>query len=120
MTFRDILEKTAAQIKKDFLEIPFDCELTDQSELKDVAFQVKSLLEPIYTNDHQKFMRVINRVDLSEKQYHNLKTIEGEFMLNVAKAVVLRELQKVLIKFTYAGEAIPAELPENWDKLWDK
>lgn len=119
MTHGEILDKVLAQLKKDGAINEWEWSEASEPSLKQMAVELKERIEPMFTKQHPQFMNILNRVDLSEKQYQNLKQMEGDFMLNVSKAMVLRELQKVLIKITYAGESLPPELPENWDKLWD-
>jgi hypothetical protein len=47
-------------------------------------------------------MKIVYRVDLTEKQYKFVQNLGGSTPLNMAKAVVLREFQKVKNRLIYS------------------
>jgi hypothetical protein len=47
-------------------------------------------------------MKIVYRVDLTEKQYRFVKALGGDSDENLAKAVVLREFQKIITRERYS------------------
>lgn len=50
-----------------------------------------------------QWMKIVYRVDLTEKQYRFVKALGGDSDENLAKAVVLREFQKIITRERYSG-----------------
>jgi hypothetical protein len=50
-----------------------------------------------------QWMKIVYRVDLTEKQYRFVQALGGDSDENLAKAVVLREFQKIITRERYSG-----------------
>lgn len=102
-TTPDVLLQVKLQIEKDLGLTGFKYSWSDVP--KDLPAMVPELDDKILqlkSSSSGDLMKIIYRVDLTEKQYRKLSSMPGEWSTNLAKAIVLREFQKVLIRRKYA------------------
>ena len=57
--------------------------------------ELLACIETLQTQHHSTWMKVVYRVDLTEKQYSFVQSMGGNTPENMSKAVLLREFQKV-------------------------
>lgn len=101
----DLIKDTANQVIKDFdmfgLEIKFSGSAYNAYE--ELFDQIQPHIENLISNNRQKFMGILYRIDVSEEQ---LKKAVSEnqsesFSAIVTDLVIKRELQKVVIRLQY-------------------
>lgn len=92
---QELIEEAAFQIEKDFGMAGFEFVKRPYFRLEDLLPELIYAIDDIRTHRSHLWMKIIFRVDLTEKQYKFAKGLHGEPAENLAKAVVLRELQKV-------------------------
>ncbi len=92
---QDLIEEAAFQIEKDFGMAGFEFVKRPYLRLEDLLPELIYAIDDIRTHRSHLWMKIIFRVDLTEKQYKFAKGLHGEPAENLAKAVILRELQKV-------------------------
>lgn len=95
---KDFVQDLKQQLIKDIegAEVALDEELLSFEQLY-------ALLLPVVEskfNDKTQRMRMINRVDLNERQLNNLGTMEGTYTEKMTKAIILREFQKIGIRWS--------------------
>jgi hypothetical protein len=91
----EFLEDVAFQIEKDFGMIGFEFKNKPYNSLESMITEVEDAIESIRTTQPSLWMKIVFRVDLTEKQYRFAKGLHGETSANLAKGVILREAQKV-------------------------
>lgn len=91
----EFLEDVAFQIEKDFGMIGFEFMQKPYNSLESMIAEVEEAIESIRTTQPSLWMKIVFRVDLTEKQYRFAKGLHGETSANLAKGVILREAQKV-------------------------
>jgi hypothetical protein len=64
--------------------------------------ELEMAIEQLQQQNHSKWMKIVYRVDLTEKQYKFFQKMGGSTPLNMAKAVILREFQKVKNRLLYS------------------
>ena len=64
--------------------------------------ELELAIEQLQQQNHSKWMKIVYRVDLTEKQYKFVQKMGGSTPLNMAKAVILREFQKVKNRLLYS------------------
>jgi hypothetical protein len=98
-TTPDILMQVKLQIEKDLGLAGFSYSFPDGPV--DLPALVPELAEKIGAMRDRAsgdLMKIIYRVDLTERQYKKVSVMPGEWVENIAKAIVLREFQKVVIR----------------------
>jgi len=95
------LEAVKAQIEKDFGLAGFEF-TGDIITWEALIEALTKSIETIRTRNSSQWMKIVYRVDLTEKQYRFVKALGGDSHENLAKAVVLREFQKVLTRERYS------------------
>ncbi len=50
--------------------------------------------------DSIRWMRIINRVDLNERQLKNISNMEGSYTEKITKAILIRVFQKVALRWS--------------------
>jgi hypothetical protein len=83
------------QIEKDFGLMGFTFGLDTPLNLEDLLPELTACITQLQQHHHGTWMKVVYRVDLTEKQYKFVQRMGGSTPENMAKAVVLREFQKV-------------------------
>ncbi|MFN5890360.1 MAG: hypothetical protein ACK448_08195 [Bacteroidota bacterium] len=91
----EFLEEVAFQIEKDFSLIAFELKFKPYNSLESMIGEVESAIESVRHTQPNLWMKIVYRVDLTEKQYRFAKGLHGETSANLAKGVILREAQKV-------------------------
>ncbi len=98
-----VLLSTVAQLRKDLHAPGIHEPALGEGAFEDLRAQVLLLLEEREREGAQAFGRVVNRVDLTERQLH--AAINAGGLPALAGTVVLRCLQKVLSRMRFAGSA---------------
>ena len=98
-----MLQKTQQQLEKDLGIAGFAFREPGYPDLPAMVTEIQAFLEKQQTGNAAALMRIINRVDLSESQYRKVKSMPGDWLENLAKAIVLRVFQKVLIRKNFGG-----------------
>lgn len=83
------------QIEKDFGLMGFEFSETCYPLLESLLLELTNCIATLQSQHHGTWMKVVFRVDLTEKQYKFVQRMGGNTPENMAKAVVLREFQKV-------------------------
>ena len=66
--------------------------------------KIYDLLIPLIeerVKDSVRWMRLINRVDLNERQLRNLGSMEGTYIEKMTKAILMRVFQKVALRWAH-------------------
>jgi hypothetical protein len=83
------------QIEKDFGLMGFTFTTTNPLNLESLLPELTECVAQLQQHHHGTWMKVVYRVDLTEKQYKFVQRMGGNTPENMAKAVILREFQKV-------------------------
>ncbi len=83
------------QIEKDFGLMGFTFSEATPLNLEALLPELTDCIAQLQQHHHGTWMKVVYRVDLTEKQYKFVQRMGGNTPENMAKAVVLREFQKV-------------------------
>ncbi|MBS3913777.1 MAG: hypothetical protein KG003_04715 [Bacteroidetes bacterium] len=70
-------------------------------DLPSLVPELQEIIDKLKSNNSGDLMKIVYRVDLTEKQYKKVSAMPGEWAENLAKAIVLREFQKVVIRKRY-------------------
>lgn len=90
-----IILKVIEQIEKDFGMATFEFQHAPYAKIEHLIPELESVISTLQRENHGKWMKIVYRVDLTEKQYKFVQNMGGNTPLNMAKAVILREFQKV-------------------------
>lgn len=88
-------EEVQFQIEKDFGAAGFTFKKSTYSTLETMIPELAAGIENIRSKANNRWMQIVYRVDLTEKQYHFVRQLGGDSSENLAKAVILRSFQKV-------------------------
>jgi len=94
----EILLKVKVQIEKDLALCGFTYSFEDVKDLTTLLPELQYKIEQLKENNSNDIMKIVYRVDLTERQYKKVSAMPGEWCENFAKAIVLREFQKVIIR----------------------
>ena len=97
----DVLQKVKLQIEKDLALCNFTYPFETVRDLPALVPELLAKIEELKQRGSADIMKIIFRVDLTERQYKKVGNMEGEWALNLAKAIVLREFQKIVIRKRY-------------------
>lgn len=97
----EVLLETVAQLRKDFGEVNISLPPVGEGAFELLRTDVKGLLEEWQRTGSNQLSRAINRVDLSERMVDDAMTRGG--LHELAGTMVLRCLQKVLLRKRFAG-----------------
>jgi hypothetical protein len=97
-----IIQKVIEQIEKDFGMASFEFENAPYPKIEMLIPELEMAIEQLQQQNHSKWMKIVYRVDLTEKQYKFVQKMGGSTPLNMAKAVILREFQKVKNRLLYS------------------
>lgn len=98
-----VLQATVAQLAKDLDVADLRTPPTGEEAFEAVRAQVLTALERMQAGSGSGLSRAVNRVDLTEVQVNDALGRGG--LVELAGLMVLRCLQKVLIREHYAGRA---------------
>jgi len=90
-----IILQVISQIEKDFGMASFEFKNAPYLKIEQLIPELESIISDLQRDKHSKWMKIVYRVDLTEKQYKFVQNMGGSTPLNMAKAVILREFQKV-------------------------
>jgi hypothetical protein len=95
------LNEVKEQIEKDFGAVGFEYKNTSFLHLHDLLPELLEVIHALRIEKRDVWMRIVYRVDLTEKQYRFVQLMGGDTDENMAKAVLLREFQKVQTRKHY-------------------
>lgn len=96
------LQAVKAQIEKDFGLAGFEFS-ADLFSWDALLAELSAGIANIRSRNAGNWMKIVYRVDLTEKQYRFVKALGGDSDENLAKAVVLREFQKIITRERYSS-----------------
>lgn len=100
----EILLQTKLQIEKDLGLADFQYEGVGQPlDLPSLVPELALKIEKLRNSGSSDLMKIIYRVDLTERQYKKVSLMPGEWSENLAKAIVLREFQKIVIRKKFSS-----------------
>ena len=102
LTNFDFVEKTMAQISKDFNRCGIDFEFQLQSDLllkEQVVTEIRNAIVKLSSTELQQF---IYTIDLNENDFLKAVTMNDD-LLTLSEKIVQREALKVFIKINYQG-----------------
>ncbi len=91
----EYVEEVQFQIEKDFGVAGFKFKKSSYSTLEAMIPELAAGIDHIRFKANNRWMQIVYRVDLTEKQYHFVRQLGGDSSVNLAKAVILRSFQKV-------------------------
>jgi hypothetical protein len=94
----EVLQQVRLQIEKDLSLCNFKYSIISINNLPQMVPELQNKIEELKQNKSSDIMKIVNRVDLTERQYQRLSAMPGDWTENFAKAIVLREFQKVIIR----------------------
>ncbi|MEO8066561.1 MAG: hypothetical protein ABI599_02595 [Flavobacteriales bacterium] len=97
----EVLYETVAQLRKDLGEVDISAPPVGDGAFELLRTSVKALLDDWQRAGSTQLSRAINRVDLTERMVDQAMTRGG--LHELAGTMVLRCLQKVLIRKRFAG-----------------
>lgn len=90
-----VILQVIEQIEKDFGMASFEFKNAPYLKIEQLIPELETIISDLQRDNHSKWMKIVYRVDLTEKQYKFVQSMGGSTPLNMAKAVILREFQKV-------------------------
>jgi hypothetical protein len=102
LTNFDFVEKTMAQISKDFNRCGIDFEFQLQSDLllkEQVVTEIRNAIVKLSSTELQQF---IYTIDLNENDFLKAVTMNDD-LLTLSEKILQREALKVFIKINYQG-----------------
>ena len=97
-----VIQEVISQIEKDFGMAGFEFSNAPYLKLETLIPELELIITHLQQENHSKWMKIVYRVDLTEKQYKFVQNLGGSTPLIMAKAVVLREFQKVKNRLIYS------------------
>lgn len=95
------LDEVKFQIEKDLGIAGFEFQQASYLNLEELLPELIEAVTRVRTQSPEKWMKIIYRVDLTEKQYRFVQAMGGDTHENMAKAIVLRCFQKVHTRKNY-------------------
>lgn len=97
----EMLLKVKVQIEKDLALSSFTYSIEQPDNLQQLVPELHNKIAELKEKNSADIMKIVYRVDLTEKQYKKVAAMEGDWAQNLAKAIVLREFQKIIIRSKY-------------------
>jgi hypothetical protein len=98
----DLIQKTAAQIIKDFAEFGLEVTFSGKTDqfYPELFQQLYLLVEELLANDNNRFLAMLYRIDISNSDLDNYKQImpQSTHAEVVTVVVIHRELKKVMTR----------------------
>lgn len=98
----DLIQKTADQIIKDFAEFGMEVTFSGQTEqfYPELFQQVHILVEELLANDHNRFLAMLYRIDISSKEVANYQQMmpHNNKSQAITTLIIHRELKKVMTR----------------------
>lgn len=94
----ELLQLVIDQINKDFGISGIYFEVSPLISLQQIVEIIFTDIVKLHNQKPGILMKIIYRVDLSEKQFKKVQKIKGDYCLNLSKAIVLREFQKIILR----------------------
>jgi hypothetical protein len=106
LTDLQILQQTADQIKKDFSFFSLEIKFSGNREeaYTELFNQIYPHLKILMDSDYEKFLSLLYRIDLSEKQIHQAQSADKseEPAKIISGLIIKRCLQKVILRKLYS------------------
>lgn len=102
LTQISILEKTAAQIQKDFGEYPITFSGNPSTAYHELYEQVLPIINYMWDKQQQNLWNILYQIDLDEKKVLHTLHSEEEPLKVLTDMILKRELKKVLIRLYYS------------------
>lgn len=93
-----LLESTLIQLNKDLGISGIYLEISPLISLQQIAECLLPHINSILINKPGMVMKIIYRIDLTEKQFKKVQLMKGDYPLNLSKAIVLRAFQKIILR----------------------
>ncbi len=98
----DLIQKTAAQIIKDFAEFGLDVSFSGHTNqfYPELFGQLSVLVEELLANDYNRFLAMLYRIDISNKDLENYRQMMPQSNQTeiVTTVIIHRELKKVMTR----------------------
>lgn len=98
----DLIRKTADQITKDFAELGLEVTFSGQTDqfYPELFHQVNILVEEMMANDMNRFLTMLYRIDISNKEISTYqKQMEESTQPEIVTTLIIhRELKKVMTR----------------------
>ena len=106
---KEIIIEMIAQIKKDFAMFSENIEFTETAQEKyaNLFGQLEAYLNKHFSKNTERLYPILYRIDILEKDISFAINQQGEynFIALITEQIILKELQKVLIRRHYKGKA---------------
>jgi len=101
----EIIRQTIEQIKKDFDSFGLEIQLPKSNEnvYQTIFNQIEPFILKLIKDNYQKLLQVLYRIDVSEKSISESvnNSTAAELSSVITKHIILRELQKVVVRNYY-------------------
>lgn len=101
----DWVEETSRQLVKDFellgIDIAFKPFETDA--YRDLYLQASEKVQHLFEKEHHRFLNLLYRIDMSEKDLHHLlnNSVPPELYDRITEYLLKREFMKVVMRYRY-------------------
>ena len=107
---KDIVEKTAMQIIKDFALFGMKIELTEGLEWNydDLFRQLQPVIDRLMHNDYPRLLSLLYQIDLSPAAINTARTEQSEIPESelIPALIIYREFKKVVFRMYYKSKKI--------------
>lgn len=107
---KDIVEKTAMQIIKDFALFGMKIELTEGLEWNydDLFRQLQPVIDRLMHNDYPRLLSLLYQIDLSPAAINTARTEQSEIPESelIPALIIYREFKKVIFRKYYKSKKI--------------
>lgn len=97
-----LLSEVIAQLEKDLGESQSDLESLQYSDIEDLIEAIADILWELYSRSQQSLFNLLYRIDLPESKVQETVNSEGFDWNALAKLILKRELQKVVMRRHYS------------------
>ena len=105
---KEIIIEMIAQIKKDFAMFSENIEFNENAQEKyaNLFSQLEAYLKKHFSKNTERLYPILYRIDILEKdiQYAINQQSDYNFIALITEQIILKELQKVLIRRHYKGK----------------
>jgi len=100
------IQLTAEQIIKDFEVFGEDIQFSGNPDTayQELKSQITPIIKRLLHNNRKKFLSLLYRIDVDEKEVDGAFTSSGADVDNIADLIIERELKKVVIREYYKNK----------------
>lgn len=107
-----LLQDVVAQINKDFRLNGFEVDFSGSGDTayNELVSQLQPVIEYMLENQTETFWNLVYSIDLNEQKVKRIlfgDNEETDAILELTELILKRELQKVVIRYYYAGKQLP-------------